>query len=93
MTTHWPLAMPLHQRKVGEPENAMKHRKALLSEKELLVRKESDKVRKARKRASETREQTLHRLQQNQTSMTSMRASEIFEQTIHRQEQNQTNQV
>ena len=36
---------------VGEPENAMKHRKALLSEEELLVR---DKVRKASKRASET---------------------------------------
>ena len=46
---------------VGEPENAMKHRKALLSEEELLVRKERDKVHKASKRASETREQTLHR--------------------------------
>ena len=46
---------------VGEPENAMKHRKALLSEEELLVGKERDKVRKVSKRASETREQTLHR--------------------------------
>ena len=43
---------------VGEPENAMKCRKTLLSEEELLVR---DKVCKASKRASETREQTLQR--------------------------------
>ena len=35
----------------------MKRRKALLSEEELLVR---DKVNKVSKRASETREQTLH---------------------------------
>ena len=42
----------------------MKRGKALLSEEELLVR---DKVRKASKRASETREQTLHRQEQNQT--------------------------
>ena len=47
---------------VGEPENAMKHRKALLSKEELLVR---DKVRKASKRVSETREQSLHRQEQN----------------------------
>ena len=40
----------------------MKRRKALLSEEELLVR---DKFRKASKRASETREQTLHRQEQN----------------------------
>ena len=46
---------------VGEPENAMKRRKTLLSEKELLVTKERDKVHKVSKRASETREQTLHR--------------------------------
>ena len=46
---------------VGEPENAMKRRKALLSEEGLLVGKERDKVRKTSKRASETREQTLHR--------------------------------
>ena len=39
---------------VGEPENAMKCSKALLSEEEL-VRKERDKMRKAGKRASETR--------------------------------------
>ena len=53
---------------VGEPENAMKCRKAssLLSEKELLVR---DKVRK---RASETCEQTLHRQEQNQTHLISI---------------------
>ena len=39
----------------------MKHRNALLSEEELLVRKERDKVIKASKRGAETREQTLHR--------------------------------
>ena len=44
----------------------MKRRKALLSEKELLA-KVRDKVHKAGKRASETREQTLHRQEQNQT--------------------------
>ena len=49
---------------VGKPENAMKLRKALLSEEEL-VRKERDKVRNASKRASETREQILHRQEQN----------------------------
>ena len=32
---------------VGEPENAMEHRKALLTKEELLVTKERDKVRKA----------------------------------------------
>ena len=47
----------------------MKRRKALLSEEELLVR---DKVRKASKRAFETREQTLHRQEQNRTHMTSI---------------------
>ena len=62
---------------VGEPENTMKCRKALLSEKEL-VRKEVSK------RASETLEQTLHRQEQNQTHMASMRA---FEQTLNRQQQ------
>ena len=55
-----------HERKaqctaVGEPENAMKRRKALLSEEGLLVGQERDKVRKTSKRASETHEQTLHR--------------------------------
>ena len=47
----------------------MKRIKALLSEEELLVTKERDKVRKASKRASETREQTLHRQEQNQTHL------------------------
>ena len=60
-------AMPSHLKKrkprytaVREPENAMKHRKALLPEEELLVGKERDNVRKASKRASETHEQTKH---------------------------------
>ena len=69
------VAMPSHRRKGkhgvlllhGEPENAMKRRKALLSEEELIVRKERDKVSKASKRASETCEQTLHRQEKNQT--------------------------
>ena len=47
----------------------MKHRKALLSEKELLVR---DKVCKASKRASETYEQTLHGQEQSRTHMISI---------------------
>ena len=38
---------------VGELENTTKCRKALLSEEELLVTKERDKVPKASKRASE----------------------------------------
>ena len=42
---------------VGEPENVMKRRKALLSGEELLGTKERDKVRKASKRASEICEQ------------------------------------
>ena len=52
MTVAMPVAMPSHQESmvttVGEPENTMKHRKALLSEEELLVRKERDKVCKVR---------------------------------------------
>ena len=61
----------------------MKRRKPLLSEEELLVRKERDKVRKTSKRASETCEQTLHRQEQKQqTHMANMRASETFEHII-----------
>ena len=67
------VAMPSHRRKEKDNvlllgsmhENAMKHRKALLSEEELLVAKKGDKVHKASKRASETHEQTLHRQEQN----------------------------
>ena len=47
----------------------MKHRKALVSEEELL---ETKSVRKASKKASETREQTLHKQEQNQTHMISI---------------------
>ena len=50
---------------VGEPENTMKCRKALVSEQELLVTKARDKVRKASKRVSEAHEQASHRQQQN----------------------------
>ena len=52
----------------------MKRRKALLSEGELLVR---DKARKASKRASETREQTLHTQEQNRTHMISINTSQL----------------
>ena len=48
---------------VEEPENAMKRRRALPSEEELLVTKERDKVRKGSKRASE--HDSLHRQKQN----------------------------
>ena len=54
---------------VGESKNAMKCRKALLSEKELLVR---DKVCKVSRRTSEAYEQNLHRQEQNRTHMISI---------------------
>ena len=62
---------------VGEPENAMKRRKALLSEEELLVMKERDEVHKVSKRASETREQALHRQEQNQTHLACTKGSAL----------------
>ena len=49
MTGHAAFASKKRFTAVGEPENAMKRRKALLSEEELLVTKERDKVRKASK--------------------------------------------
>ena len=57
------LAFALKKRKARciAVENAMKRRKALLSEEELLVTKERDRVRSAGKRASETREQEQNR--------------------------------
>ena len=54
----------------------MKRRKALLlvlSEEELLVTKERDKVCKASKRASETREQTSHRQLRTELNTSSLR--------------------
>ena len=53
----------------GKPDNTMRRRKALLSEEELLVTKEGDKVCKVSKRASETHEQALHRQEQNRTHL------------------------
>ena len=47
----------------------MKLRKTLQSEEELLVTKERDKVCKASKRVSETREQTLQWQEQNRTHL------------------------
>ena len=55
----------------------MKRRKALLSEEELLVTKERNKVCKASKRASETHEQTLHRQEQNQTHLACAKGSAL----------------
>ena len=49
------VATPSHRRKGKHDVLAMKHRKASLSEEELIERKERDKVRKASKKASETR--------------------------------------
>ena len=46
--------------------------------------KETDKVRRATRRACETIKQTLHR---NRMHMASVRGSETCEQTLHRQEQ------
>ena len=68
------VAMPSH-RSLREPENAMKGRKVLLSEEELLMRKERDKVCKGSKSTSETHKQTLNRQEQNRIHMASMRAS------------------
>ena len=59
-----------------------KNRKALLSEEDLLVAKERDKVRKASKRVSETREQTLHRQVQNQTHLACAEGS-AFHSAVH----------
>ena len=74
--------MPLHSRQghcitVGEPENTMKRRKGLLSVEELIVTKERDKVRKVSKRASETREQTLHRQEQNRRHLACAESSTL----------------
>ena len=75
---------------VGEPENAMKHGKALLSEEELLMRRERDKVRKASKKAYVSKLCTGKNRNGEHIIMASMRASERFEHTIHRHEQNPT---
>ena len=59
---------------VGEPEKAMKRRKALLSEEELFSWRQ---VCKEGKRASETREQSLHRQEQNRTHIISINTSHL----------------
>ena len=51
----------------GTSERIETGRKALLSKDELIVMR--DKIRKASKRASETREQALHRQEQNRTHL------------------------
>ena len=55
----------------------MKHTKALLSEEELLVTKERDKP-KVSMRASETREQALHRQEQNQIHLACAEGSAVY---------------
>ena len=50
--------------------------------------KAKDELQKASKRASKTREQTLHRQQQNREHMASMRATKTSEQTLYGQQQN-----
>ena len=69
-------------------EKAVKRMRAVESDTVKSTRKAKDKLHKARERASETREQTLHRQEQNRMRMASMRGSETFEQTVHRQEHN-----
>ena len=60
--------------------------RALESDSVKAVRKAKDKLQKASKRASETREHTLHRQEQNRMHMASMRESETCEQTLQRKE-------
>ena len=50
------------------------------------MRKAKDKLQKASKRASKTREHTFHRQEQNRMHMASMRESETCEQTLQRKE-------
>ena len=52
---------------VGELENTMKRRKALLFEEELLVTKETKSAKRVRELLK--CEQTLHRQEQNQTQL------------------------
>ena len=69
-------------------EKVVKRMRAVESDTVKSTRKAKDKLHKACEKASETREQTLHRQKQNRMRMASMRESETFEQTLHRQEQN-----
>ena len=62
---------------VREPVNAVECKKALLSEEELLVMKERDKVCKVSKRASETCDQTFHRQEQNRTHLACTKGSAL----------------
>ena len=69
------------------PERAMKCIRVLQSDSEKSVRQAKDKLCKASKRASETRERTLQRQQLDRLHKASMRATETCEQTLHRQQQ------
>ena len=51
-----------------------------------LAVKVKDKLQKVRQRASETSEQTVHRLEKDRKHKASLRASETSEQTVHRLE-------
>ena len=63
--------------------------KTLLSEEELLVTKERDKVRKVSKRVSETCEQTLHRQEQNRTHLACVKGSAFQCCYLHKQAHDQ----
>ena len=64
-------------------EKVVKRMRAVESDTVKSTRKAKDKLHKACERASETREQTLHRQEQNRMRVASMRESETFEQTVH----------
>ena len=68
------------------PERAMKCIRVLQSDSVKSVRQAKDKLCKASKRASETREQTLHRQQQDRVDKANMRATETCEQALRRKQ-------
>ena len=68
------------------PERAMKCIRVLQSDSVKSVRQAKDKLCKASKRASETREQTLHRQQQDRLDKANMRATETCEQALRRKQ-------
>ncbi len=55
-----------------EPKKATKRRRAFECEEVMVQRKEADRVRKARERMCETREQTILRQERERTRMASM---------------------
>ena len=70
----------------GEPKR--KSVRADKCEKVIVMRKENDRIRKAKQTSSEAREQTVQRLEQDRVRKASMRASETHEETVQRLQQN-----